>query len=107
MLAASYGQIANVSSLTGPVVSNPRETAYSAAKAGMVEMTRSLALEVAHKGITVNAVAAAGSKPRPPPSTKSARAQILPSAALVALTTSPPRSRFLLPNPRRASRGNG
>ena len=57
MLAANYGRIVNVSSVTGPVVSNPRETAYSAAKAGMVGMTRSLALEVARKGITVNAVA--------------------------------------------------
>ncbi len=57
MLAANYGRVVNVSSVTGPVVSNPRETAYSAAKAGMVGMTRSLALEVARKGITVNAVA--------------------------------------------------
>ena len=57
MLKANYGRIVNVSSTTGPVVSNPRETAYSAAKAGMVGLTRSLALEVARKGITVNAVA--------------------------------------------------
>src|SRR5258708_14615746 len=57
MLAAKYGRIVNVSSVTGPVVSNPRETAYSAAKAGMVGLTRSLALEVARRGITVNAVA--------------------------------------------------
>jgi 3-oxoacyl-[acyl-carrier protein] reductase len=57
MLAAKYGRIVNVSSVTGPIVSNPRETAYSAAKAGMVGLTRSLALEVARKGITVNAVA--------------------------------------------------
>jgi 3-oxoacyl-[acyl-carrier protein] reductase len=57
MLKASYGRIVNVSSVTGPVVSNPRETAYSAAKAGMVGLTRSLAIEVARKGITVNAVA--------------------------------------------------
>ena len=57
MLAAKYGRIVNVASVTGPVVSNPRETAYSAAKAGMVGLTRSLALEVARQGITVNAVA--------------------------------------------------
>ena len=57
MLKAKYGRIVNVSSVTGPVASNPRETAYSAAKAGMVGLTRSLALEVARQGITVNAVA--------------------------------------------------
>jgi 3-oxoacyl-[acyl-carrier protein] reductase len=57
MLTANYGRIVNVSSVTGPLVSNPRATAYSAAKAAMVGLTRSLALEVARKGITVNAVA--------------------------------------------------
>jgi len=57
MLSANYGRIVNVSSVTGPLVSNPRATAYSTAKAGMVGLTRSLALEVARNGITVNAVA--------------------------------------------------
>jgi 3-oxoacyl-[acyl-carrier protein] reductase len=57
MLSAEYGRIVNVASVTGPLVSNPRSTAYSTAKAGMVGLTRALALEVARKGITVNAVA--------------------------------------------------
>jgi 3-oxoacyl-[acyl-carrier protein] reductase len=57
MLSAEYGRIVNVSSVTGPLVSNPGATAYSAAKAGMVGLTRSLAMEVARNGITVNAVA--------------------------------------------------
>jgi 3-oxoacyl-[acyl-carrier protein] reductase len=57
MLKANYGRIINISSTTGPVVSNPRETAYSAAKAAVVGLTRSLALEVARRQITVNAVA--------------------------------------------------
>jgi len=42
--------------VTGPVVSNPRSGPYAAAKAGMVGLTRSLAVEVARKGVTVNAV---------------------------------------------------
>jgi 3-oxoacyl-[acyl-carrier protein] reductase len=57
MLSAGYGRIVNVSSTTGPVVSNPRETAYSAAKAALIGLTRSLALEVGRNGITVNSVA--------------------------------------------------
>ena len=57
MLKANYGRVVNISSTTGPVVSNPRETAYSAAKAAIVGLTRSLALEVARRQITVNAIA--------------------------------------------------
>lgn len=51
-----YGRIVNVASVTGPVVSNPMEAAYGAAKAGMVGLTRSAALDVAKDGVTVNAV---------------------------------------------------
>ena len=57
MMKNCYGRIVNVSSVTGPLVSNPGETAYSAAKAAMVGMSRSLAIEVAKYGITVNNVA--------------------------------------------------
>ena len=56
MIARGDGRIVNVASVTGPVVSNPRSGFYSAAKAGMVGLTRSLAIEVARNGITVNAV---------------------------------------------------
>src|ERR1700737_1171988 len=55
MLSANYGRIVNVSSVTGPLVSNPRSTAYSTAKAGMVGLTRGLALEVARNGFTETA----------------------------------------------------
>src|SRR5262249_44371874 len=56
MVAQRYGRIINVASVTGPVVSNPRSGLYAAAKAGMVGLTRSLAVEVGRQGITVNAV---------------------------------------------------
>jgi 3-oxoacyl-[acyl-carrier protein] reductase len=57
MVAAGYGRIVNVASVTGPLVSFEGTAAYSAAKAGMVGLTRTLALEMAKSGITVNAVA--------------------------------------------------
>ena len=57
MRAAGYGRIINIASTTGPVAAFRDGSAYAAAKAGMVGMTRALALEVARDGITVNAVA--------------------------------------------------
>jgi 3-oxoacyl-[acyl-carrier protein] reductase len=56
MIERGYGRIVNMSSVTGPVVANPEESAYCAAKAGVLGMTRGLALDVAKHGITVNAV---------------------------------------------------
>lgn len=51
-----YGRIVNVSSVTGPVVSNPGEAAYSAAKAAVVGMSRSIAIETARDNIMINNV---------------------------------------------------
>ncbi len=57
MVAQGWGRVVMVSSVTGPIVSNPGDSAYSAAKAGMVGLTHALALELAASGVTVNAVA--------------------------------------------------
>jgi 3-oxoacyl-[acyl-carrier protein] reductase len=57
MRDAGWGRIVMVSSVTGPVMAMQGEAAYAAAKAGMVGLARSLALDFAPVGITVNAVA--------------------------------------------------
>lgn len=57
MKAQGYGRIVFVSSTTGPVVAMPFQCTYATPKAALVGLTRSLALEVASAGITVNAVA--------------------------------------------------
>jgi 3-oxoacyl-[acyl-carrier protein] reductase len=55
MVRARWGRIVNVSSVAG-LIGNPGQAAYSASKAGVIGMTRSLAREVGHRGVTVNAV---------------------------------------------------
>jgi 3-oxoacyl-[acyl-carrier protein] reductase len=57
MLKRKYGRIVNVSSVSGPLVTFPSGGAYGTAKAAMVGYTRSLALELASRGITANAIA--------------------------------------------------
>jgi 3-oxoacyl-[acyl-carrier protein] reductase len=56
MLKQRYGRIVNVSSLAG-VAGNAGQANYSAAKAGLIGLTRALAREVGSRNITVNAVA--------------------------------------------------
>ncbi len=57
MKQRKYGRIVNVSSVTGPLVSNAGSGAYGAAKGAMDGMMRAAAIETGLYGITVNAVA--------------------------------------------------
>jgi 3-oxoacyl-[acyl-carrier protein] reductase len=51
-----YGRIINIASISG-ILGNPGQGNYSASKAGMIGMTKSLAREVANRGITANCIA--------------------------------------------------
>jgi 3-oxoacyl-[acyl-carrier protein] reductase len=51
-----YGRIINISSVSG-IIGNPGQGNYAASKAGMIGMTKSLAREVANRGITANCIA--------------------------------------------------
>lgn len=56
MMKKRWGRIINVSSIVG-LIGNPGQTNYGASKAALIGFTKSLAREVATRGITVNAVA--------------------------------------------------
>ncbi|MCL4768011.1 MAG: 3-oxoacyl-[acyl-carrier-protein] reductase [Hyphomicrobiaceae bacterium] len=56
MMRRQWGRIVNITSISG-VIGNPGQGNYAAAKAGMVGMTKSLAREVASRGITANCIA--------------------------------------------------
>ena len=56
MMKARWGRIVNVSSVVG-VTGNPGQANYAASKAAVIGMSKSLAAEVASRGITVNCVA--------------------------------------------------
>jgi 3-oxoacyl-[acyl-carrier protein] reductase len=57
LTAAGYGRIVSVGSTTGSVNAMPGQSTYTAAKAGLVGLSRALALEVIGSGVTVNVVA--------------------------------------------------
>jgi 3-oxoacyl-[acyl-carrier protein] reductase len=57
MVERGWGRVVMVSSVTGPVVTDPGSVGYSAAKAGMDGLMRGVAIEVAAAGVTVNSVA--------------------------------------------------
>jgi 3-oxoacyl-[acyl-carrier protein] reductase len=56
MIKARYGRVINVASVVGPRA-NAGQANYAAAKAGLIGMTKTVAAEVAKRGVTVNAVA--------------------------------------------------
>ncbi|MFY0621340.1 MAG: 3-oxoacyl-[acyl-carrier-protein] reductase [Pelagimonas sp.] len=56
MMKSRWGRIINISSIVG-ATGNPGQVNYAAAKAGLVGLTKSIAYEVASRGITANAVA--------------------------------------------------
>lgn len=56
MLKARYGRIVNIASVVG-LRANPGQSNYAASKAGLIAMTKTVAAEVARRGVTVNAVA--------------------------------------------------
>ena len=56
MMRQRYGRIVNITSVSG-IVGNPGQANYSASKAGVIGFTRTIAKELASRGVTVNAVA--------------------------------------------------
>jgi 3-oxoacyl-[acyl-carrier protein] reductase len=56
MLRARFGRIVNVASVVGPRA-NAGQANYAASKAGLIGFTKTVAVEVARRGVTVNAVA--------------------------------------------------
>jgi len=56
MIERGYGRIVMVSSVTGPIASNPENAGYAAGKAGMDGLMRTIALEAGRSGVTCNSV---------------------------------------------------
>jgi 3-oxoacyl-[acyl-carrier protein] reductase len=56
MISSRFGRIINIASVVGPLA-NPGQANYAASKAGLIGLTKTVAAEVARRGVTVNAVA--------------------------------------------------
>jgi 2-dehydro-3-deoxy-L-rhamnonate dehydrogenase (NAD+) len=63
MLSRGYGRIVNVASIAGKE-GNPNASAYSASKAGVIALTKSLGKETAEKNLAVNCITPAAAKTR-------------------------------------------
>jgi 3-oxoacyl-[acyl-carrier protein] reductase len=57
MIRGRFGRVVNIASIVGAERANPGQANYAASKAGLVAMTKTVATEVARRGVTVNAVA--------------------------------------------------
>jgi 3-oxoacyl-[acyl-carrier protein] reductase len=88
MMRQRYGRIVNITSVVG-VIGNPGQCNYSAAKAGLIGFTRSLAREIVSRKITVNAVA--------PGFIETDMTLALPEKAREALLTQIPAARYGTP----------
>lgn len=85
MMKRRFGRIINITSVVG-VTGNPGQTNYAASKAGMIGMSKSLAQEVASRGITVNCIA--------PGFIETPMTDALPDAQREALTQTIPAGRL-------------
>ena len=85
MMKRRYGRIIGITSIVG-VTGNPGQTNYAASKAGMIGFTKSLAQEIASRGITANCIA--------PGFIKSPMTDELPDAQKEALLGSIPQGRL-------------
>lgn len=85
MIEQKFGRIVNISSVVG-LSGNFGQANYAAAKAGLLGLTKTVALEVAHKGITVNAVA--------PGFINTEMVQAMPRAAIEAAIAKTPERRL-------------